>query len=271
MPNYKIDKSKNIGNVIFVVEGGRPDTGGTELRLLKKIFADILGYEVQELRRGSDEFIGYGSNAQCRVFALNLPKNQLTEMTEEALDELYRRLNVEFNIKPEDCPIFYLYDRDYLSYKRNELRRKYVMKYTDPYGDEEGNQGQLLLSYPAVESYLLSCIQDNVFLQSYFLGKDLKPEVAKTGFSEEDIETDEHLIHAVTEMNRGLEAFNLGEYDLDNLAPTLLGVYDYQQEKQKTDATFSLLSLISMALLELGIITEYEDSDIDDNANDSVL
>ena len=61
------------------------------------------------------------------------------------------------------------------------------------------------------------------------------------------------------------------QHDLDNLAPTLLGVYDYQQEKQKTDATFSLLSLISMALLELGIITEYEDSDIDDNANDSVL
>lgn len=37
-------------------------------------------------------------------------------MTEEALDKLYRRLNEEFNIKPEDCPIFYLYDRDYLSY-----------------------------------------------------------------------------------------------------------------------------------------------------------
>lgn len=27
MKKYKIDKSKNIGNVIFVVEGGRPDTG----------------------------------------------------------------------------------------------------------------------------------------------------------------------------------------------------------------------------------------------------
>ena len=46
MNNYKIDKSKNIGNVIFVVEGGRPDTGGTELRTIKKIFADILGNEV---------------------------------------------------------------------------------------------------------------------------------------------------------------------------------------------------------------------------------
>ena len=67
---YKVDKTRNIGNVIFVVEGGRPELGGTELRLLKSIFNDILGYEVQELRRGSDEFIGYGNNPMSRVFAL---------------------------------------------------------------------------------------------------------------------------------------------------------------------------------------------------------
>ena len=126
MKKYRIDKTKNIGNVIFVVEGGRPETGGTELRLLKKIFADILEYEVQELRRGSEEFIGYGQNPNFRVFALNLPKNQLTQLTEEAMDELFCKLREEFHIKPEDCPIFYLYDRDVLSYQRNELRKKYV-------------------------------------------------------------------------------------------------------------------------------------------------
>lgn len=256
MKHYKIDKSKNIGNVIFVVEGGRPDTGGTELRLLKKIFADILEYEVQELRRGTDEFIGHGSNAQFRVFALNLPKNQLTQMTEDAMDELYRRLNEEFNIKPEDCPIFYLYDRDYLSYKHNELRKNYVMRYTDPYGDEEGNLGQLLLSYPAVESYLLTCIQQDVFLQSYLLGRDLKKKLVEVGLSEDDIETEEHLISAAVEMDKGLDSIGLGSYALDNLAPTLLGVYDYQQERKNTDDTFSLISLVSMALLELGIIIE---------------
>lgn len=256
MKKYKIDKSKNIGNVIFVVEGGRPDTGGTELRLLKKIFSDILGYEVQELRRGCDEFIGYGSNPQFRVFALNLPKNQLTQMTEEALDELYRRLNEEFNVKPEDCPIFFLYDRDFLSYKPNELRGKYVKKYTDPYGDESGNQGQLLLSYPSVESYLLSCIQDDVFLQSFFLGKDVKPELIKLDFSEENINNETYLLHAVTEMDKGLNAFGVEQYDLDNLASTLLEVYDGQQQQYKTNEKFLLLSLISMALLELGVITE---------------
>ena len=259
MKNYKIDRSKNIGNVIFVVEGGRPETGGTELRLLKKIFADILGYEVQELRRGCDEFIGYGSNPHFRVFALNLPKNQLTQLNDEAVDQLFRRLREEFDIKPEDCPIFYLYDRDFLSYRPNELRGKYVCKYTDPYSDENGNQGQLLLSYPAVESYLMSCIQDDVFQQSFFLGKDLKPELVKAGFSEENIDTEDYLIHAAQEMDRGLEAFHLGRYDLDSLAPTLLGVYDTQQRKCKTDGTFSLLSLISMALLELGVITECDE------------
>ena len=259
MKKYKIDKSKNIGNVIFVVEGGRTDTGGTELRLLKKIFSDILGYEVRELRRGCEEFIGHGSNPYSRVFALNLPKNQLTQLTDESLDELFRRLKEEFDIKPEDCPIFFLYDRDFLSYKPNELRGRYVKRYTDPYGDENGNQGQLLLSYPAVESYLLSCIQDDVYLQSYFLGKDVKPELTSIGFSEEDVDTEEHLIHATAEMDKGLGSFGMNTYDLDNLAPTLLGAYEAQQEKHKSDGSFSLLSFVSMALLELGIITECDD------------
>lgn len=258
MKNYTIDKSKNIGNVIFVVEGGRPETGGTELRLLKQIFSDILGYEVQELRRDSEEFIGYGSNPQFKVFALNLPKNQLTQINDDALDQLFSRIKSEFDIKPEDCPIFFLYDRDYKSYKHNEPR-KYVRKYTDPYGDENGNQGQLLLSYPAVESYLFSCIQDEVFQKSALLGRDLKTELETTGFSEDNVDTTDHLLHATLEMDKGLDFFGFGEYDLDNLAPTLLGIYDAQQEICTNSQTFPLLSLISMALLELGIIVECEE------------
>lgn len=256
---YKIDRTRNIGNVIFVVEGGRPEQGGTELRLLKSIFNDILGYEVHELRRGSDEFIGHGNNRKSRVFALNLPKNQLTQLTEDSIDLLFSRLKSEFQLKPEDCPIFFLYDRDYLSYKPNELRSKYVCKYTDPYANDSGYQGQLLLSYPSIESYILSCIQDNIFRQEYYLGRDVKPEIEKQGFTEEDISTDEHLIHATIEMEKGLEACGIQEYDLDNLAPTLINSYDEQQKKVRADQVFSLLSLVSMALLELGIISEMED------------
>ena len=278
MKKYKIDKDKNIGNVIFVVEGGRPETGGTELRLLKKIFADILGYEVQELRRGSDEFIGHGSNPQFRVFALNLPKNQLTQLTEEALDELFCRLREDFEIKPENCPIFFLYDRDVLSYKTNELRGRYVKKYTDPYGNDNGDQGQLLLSYPAIESYLLSCLKDNTSKHSCKMGPEAKTLLTDTicpenctdkeelhmrmidyVFSEEMSEAEKRLIHSVTEMDNGLEAMDITTYDLDALASTLLAVYDYQQQKYITENTFSLFSLVGMALLELGVIVEYDE------------
>lgn len=275
MKRYRIDKNKNIGNVIFIVEGGRKKTGGTELRLLKKIFADILGYEVQELRRGSEEFIGYGCNPQFRVFALNLPKNQLTQLTEDAIDALFCRLREEFGIKPEDCPIFFIYDRDALSYKRNELRGKYVKKYTDPYGNDNGDQGQLLLSYPAIESYLLSCIEDDTFKQSYLLGQqakstltnlicnedyetktDIHMKTVDSVFTEESIEAENRLLHSINEMNNGLTTMGVGEYDLDNLAPILLDVYDYQQQRYISENTFSLFPFVGMALLELGIIVE---------------
>lgn len=278
MKKYRIDKTKNIGNVIFVVEGGRSETGGTELRLLKKIFADILEYEVQELRRGSEEFIGHGKNPQFRVFALNLPKNQLTQLTEDAVDELFCRLREEFGIKPEDCPIFYLYDRDVLSYKRNELRGKYVRKYIDPYGTEAGDQGQLLLSYPAIESYLLSCIKDDSVNLSFKLGQDAKKILTneicpddrtdKTDvhlkavdlvFTEESSEAEKRLIHSINEMDNGLETMGVQVYDLDNLAPTLLEVYDHQQQKYNEEDVFSLLSLVGMALLELGVVVECDE------------
>lgn len=278
MKRYRIDKNKNIGNVIFIVEGGRKKTGGTELRLLKKIFADVLGYEVQELRRGSEEFIGYGCNPQFRVFALNLPKNQLTQLTEDAIDALFCRLREEFGIKPEDCPIFFIYDRDALSYKRNELRGKYVKKYTDPYGNDNGDQGQLLLSYPAVESYLLSCLCDDTFKQSYLLGQEAKADLTnlisdegyeeKTDihikivdlvFTKETIEAENRLLHSINEMNNGLTTMGISEYDLDNLAPVLLDVYDYQQQRYISENTFSLFSFVGMALLELGVIVECDD------------
>ena len=277
MKKYRIDRSKMLGNVIFVVEGGRPETGGTELRLLKKIFADILGYEVHELRRGCDEFIAHGKNPLYRVFALNLPKNQLTQLTDESIDNLFVRLIEEFGLKPEECPVYFLYDRDVLSYKKNELRR-YVMKYTDPYGTDKGDQGQLLLSYPSIESYLFSCISDNTCAISCLLGRDAKGILSDCIFSDEvmDIteshektvdlvfsndanEAEKRLIHSVAEMDNGLESIGIESYDIDNLSQVLLDVYDYQQKKLNNENVFSFISLVGMALLELGIIVEFEE------------
>ena len=60
-------------------------------------------------------------------------------------------------------------------------------------------------------------------------------------------------------MDKGLANLMLDDYDLDNLGTTLLGVYEEQQNIVKEHQQFSALSLISMALLELGVIVECED------------
>ena len=50
-------------------------------------------------------------------------------------------------------------------------------------------------------------------------------------------------------------------YDLDRLAPTLLSVYDWQQQKYNQEDLFSVFSLVGMALLELGVIVPCDEND----------
>lgn len=45
-----------------------------------------------------------------------------------------------------------------------------------------------------------------------------------------------------------------------SLAPVLLDVYDYQQQRYISENTFSLFSFVGMALLELGVIVECDDN-----------
>lgn len=78
-------------------------------------------------------------------------------------------------------------------------------------------------------------------------------------FSEEKTKAEKRLIHSINEMDSGLKAMGVRAYDLDNLAPTLLEVYDYQQQKYKDEDVFSLLSLVGMALLELDVIIECDE------------
>ena len=75
-------------------------------------------------------------------------------------------------------------------------------------------------------------------------------------FSDDVSEAEKRLIHSINEMDRGLALIGIGAYDLDNLGPTMLSVYDAQQEKYNSENTFTVLSLIGMALLELGVIVE---------------
>lgn len=254
---YKLDRERNIGTVIFILEGA-----GTEFDLLETVFVKILGYQLHGLKRNdlTGGFIMRGNNPYSRVIGLNLKENHLGGINQDELNVLFHRLSAELGIKPENAPIYFLYDRDVLSYEEDEVR-SYVTQYQDPYGNEDGSQGQLLLSYPALESYLVSCFQDESWKLRYQLGKDLKTYAAQHGCQKQMLRSGTHLSHAAREMDAALENLGCGTYDLDALGPALLAAYDAQQESYKKEGTFSLLSLFSMVLLELGILVEEQEEE----------
>ena len=253
--HYTVRHDKNVGTVIFILEGSK-----TEFQLLKRIFVDLLDYQIHELRRTRAQgFELLGSNPYSRIVALNLKSNFLFGINQDELDQLYVLIAQELKIKPENAPIYYLYDRDVKSYEIDEVR-EYVERYQDPYGTVEGDQGQLLLSYPSIESYMVSCFQEDTFTLEFELGKALKHDAAQNGHTIQMIKSDSQIIHAADEMNRAIEHHGIDEYDLDRLGDVLLSLYDQQQDEYLEKKTFRLLSTLSFALLELGIIEEIDES-----------
>ena len=254
---YKLDRERNIGTVIFILEGAK-----TEFDLLESVFVRLLGYQVEELKRNepSGDFILRGKNPYSRVIGLNLKGNHLGDINDPELNALFHRLSSELGVKPENAPVYFLYDRDVLSYQENEVR-SYAEHFQDPYANTDGSQGQLLLSYPALESYLVSCFQDESWKLRYQLGKDLKTYAAQHGCQKQMLRSGTHLSHAAGEMDAALENLGCGTYDLDALGPALLAAYDAQQAGYMGKKDFSLLSLFSMVLLELGILAEEQEEE----------
>ena len=253
---YTIDRGINVGTVIFVLEGSV-----TEFDLLKRVFVDILGYQFEELRRTKTSgFVLHGHNPSSRIVGINFKGNHLFNINSEERHELFFRIYDELGIKPENSPIYFIYDRDVKSYGIDEVRT-YVERYRDPYGTDEGNQGQLILSYPAVESYTVSCFRDKTHEIAYELGKDLKTYAAQNSYTIQMLRNEGHIIHAATEMESALSLYGIDAYNLDSLGQTLLELYDREQQVYLTTQKFNLVSTLSFVLLELGIIKEIESED----------
>ncbi|MGM9974257.1 MAG: hypothetical protein ACI33K_09490 [Clostridiaceae bacterium] len=251
---YRINKDKNIGTVIFILEGS-----SSEFNLLRTIFVKILGYELHFLKRDTDAFIFRGTkNPYSKVIAFNFNGNCLYDINEEELNKLFFKMSSELELKPENHPIYYIYDRDIKSYNHldNEIR-PYLEKYGNSYDNEDGSQGLLLLSYPALESFVISSFKDNSFLETMELGNKLKHFMAESKLYQDKIKTD-NLIHAAEELDKYLKSIDISSYSIDDFKETNLAVYDAEQSFYKSNKTFHLVSLLCIALIDLGIIEEID-------------
>ncbi len=250
--NIRLNKNKRIGSVIFVVEGNK-----TEVNLLKKIFSDILDYNfVSENREGrrlkfkskTDKYsmIYVFNSANSNIKSLN--SNSLEDELSEEIRELY-----DENFSINNSAVFFIFDRDYKS-NQKEVVEELIEKYhCSRENDGFDMPGLLLLSYPAVEAYICELLYDKYYKKSFDLGVTLKKFLQNRKIKIEDIR-EKHILGACKSMAKSFVRMGIDDFDIDHFSEVNKQLLDIQEEYLKSTDGYKLISTISMALIDLGII-----------------
>lgn len=254
--NILLNKNKRIGKVLFIVEGE-----DDEIRILHKIFTKIFDYKYEKLDR-SAKYYKYEpkdktENSTSSIFVINTEESNI-KFVEDAngyLDNLFVKLINEYKFPVDKAAIYYIFDRDHKSNTDKKLIEELIYKLRNSRepNEEFDNQGLLLLSYPAIESFTTSNYSKDTFNIEFETGDQVKKFLHENNYTNQRINL-ETMKHAVCEMNNALKTIGIDEYDFDNFYDTNMKVYNYEEEHFKIHKKYKLLSLLCIALMDLGLI-----------------
>lgn len=255
----RINKNKSVGRVLFIVEGGR-----TEFNLLRRIFCDVLGYEYIQKARQSNNFKVYKSrsNNTSKIAVINTEESNISDICDENcyLDGIYEMLISEYDFPVDKAAIYYIFDRDPKSNVDVTLIRKLISQLRNAYENEDSLRGGLLLlSYPCIESYVVANFIDDTHLIEFAIGEEVKAFVTtKNTQIQYNKITEDTVKKAASEMMKYIESEKI-TFDIDNMGHTNSEVFERQEARYSQNKTYKLVSLLSVALIDLGII-EIEDN-----------
>lgn len=248
----RINREKHIGRVLFIVEGSK-----TEFVLLRRIFCDLLGYSYLEKRRNRPDFFVSLQDKYSQVAVINTQESNIRDISENDtfLDEIMDMLRERYQFPIDQSAIYYLFDRDPKSNLDVPLIQRYIKTLADPY-ENAGNYkaGQLLLSYPSIESYVVSSFTENANLLRFSLGADVKAYIGQNPNIQMNKFSEETLIHAAQEFLRYLSTEGLKDWDIDHFSPTSSVVFIKQEEYFLKESGFKLFSMLTLAFLQMGLL-----------------
>lgn len=251
--SLKINLKRNIGTVLIIVEGARD-----EFDLFKQIFRKILHYNYIEKSRNQQNFKNYDEfvmkgNESSRVIVINSKNSNISTIKKDQnyLNEIYKTLYIEYGIDIRNMNVYFVWDRDRNS-NSIKMTRELLENLNSSTNNLDGTNGILLLSYPSIESYIISSFDDKTTI---IKNKELKQYVKDKDYKINKINR-YSLIKTVNQMHKVLIELDIEEYNIDNLSPTFLKVFDKQEISFKEKGYYRLLSFISIILLDLNIITE---------------
>ncbi len=254
---YKIvlNKNKHIGKVVFIVEGDKK-----EHSLLGYIFKEILDYSIVEVKRNKLPFTKYVSkvNSDSHVFVISAKTSNIKSAGvdgKEYLDQVFENLYIDYSLDISNAAVYYIFDRDNESnfYSVAESLTE-TLKNSRDNGFE--SNGLLLLSYPCIEAYIKSCI-DDVQNERIDTPKSLKNVISDARYQYSKIDGDA-VIRACNNMLVGISDIcksDMTNEDLDDFAQIGMKILFEENQMYLENKQYYLLSLLSVAFLDLGILS----------------
>lgn len=249
------NKEKNIGTVLYIVEGER-----REINLLGHIFKEVLDYkEVIGIDRNGRERIKYISkkNVYSKIFIINSEKSNIKSITnKEFIDEQIKVLkNYDEEISYEDNPIYYIFDCDRINDKENI--KKLISMYGNAREPSKENEydsigGMMLLSYPSIESFIISNFEKDMYKfdkRFDFNIQSLKEYIGVNQYDNQKMSI-QTLLNAFNELVKSLNKIEINQINLDDIRDFNANVFEYEQ----TYNNKYMLSLLLISFIDLGII-----------------
>lgn len=251
--NISLNKDKSIGKVLYIVEGSK-----TEKYLLWKIFAKVFDYQVETILRSKPyQIFNKKENPNSKVFVINAEESNIKNIQkdDEFLNNLYRLLIEDYEFDIDNAAIYYLFDRDAESNTDSEFIRGLLEHLTNSRENENNfRQGLLLLSYPSIESFTLSCFDKDCFSVKIKTGNDLKKYLEDEKINQSRI-NDQALTLSTEVLTNALVSINSGEmFDIDNFKECNIKVFDFEEEIYSSEELHNCLSLLCISLLDLGLV-----------------
>lgn len=261
---FSIQKGKRIGQVLFIVEGE-----DTEPNLIYKVFSGIFGFQMERLYRNGRYRIFHRTNdSYSKVTVINTEESNIRfiKKDNDFLNKMFDLLIEDYNFGIDNAAIYYLFDRDPASNTDIEFIRSMLKRLSSArdINEDMTRQGMLLLSYPSIESFVgMNLLNNSIqycWQKRIELGSNLKQAMNSDGLIPNKI-NETTLLHCVEELLIGLEMAGVDTAkesfinSLDQFAGNNTKVFEWQEMQYNDRRQYGLLSLLAIALIDLGLIT----------------
>ena len=254
--NFKLNINKNIGKVLYIVEGEK-----REINLIAKVFLNILKYKevVSINRKGKRKYRTFSKedNPNSKIVIINSETSNINSITnQEFIDnqiKLLRKYGLDYDFR--NSAIYYIFDAD----RKEDINsiKNLIKSYTNSREPNKNNKfdeigGMLLLNYPSIESFIISNFEKDVYLfnKKFNLNtKELKEYINKKGYNDSNL-TEETVTNSFYETIKSLNYINIDKINLDNIEEFNNKVMAFEENNNMK----YILSLLLISFLDLGII-----------------